>query len=289
MPRIAVATAAGVGDLDEDQPVLEAALAARGIEVDRCVWTDPDVVWQDYPLVVVRSTWDYHEDRDTYLAWIDRVAGLTELENPAFLHHWSTDKRYLRDLEAAAVPVAPTHWIEPGDQLRMPAGEVVVKPAVSAGSLNTGRFADGRGPEAEALVRRLLDEGRAVMVQDYLASIDVRGETGLVFVDGYFLHGFRKGALLEPDTGLVDGLFAREDITPREPTHEERAVAEEALEASPAIAPLYARVDLADGPDGEPVVMELELSEPSLFFAALDRPADPLADAIASRLPPPRP
>jgi len=29
---------------------------------------------------------------------------------------------------------------------------------------------------------------------------------------------------------------------------------------------LYARVDLVDGPDGQPCVMELELVEPNLFL-----------------------
>ncbi len=279
-----MATAAGVGDLDEDQPVLEAALAARGIEVDRCVWTDPDVAWGDYPLVVVRSTWDYHEDRGAFVAWADRVAALTELENPAALLEWNTDKRYLQDLAEASVPVVHTHWIEPGNQLRMPPGDVVVKPSISAGSRNTARFADGQSPEAEALVRRLLADGHTVMVQPYLVSVDDRGETGLVFVEGRYLHGFCKGPILAADAAPTADLFAPEEITPREPTREERRVAQVALEASPAVVPLYARVDVADGPDGEPVVVELEMTEPSLYFGVLDRPADPLADAIASRV-----
>jgi hypothetical protein len=32
-------------------------------------------------------------------------------------------------------------------------------------------------------------------------------------------------------------------------------------------APLYARVDLLPGPDGAPLLLELELAEPSLFLA----------------------
>jgi hypothetical protein len=284
MARIGVATSQGVGDLDEDQPVLEAALAGRGIEVDRCVWDDSSVRWADYPLVVVRSTWDYHLDREAFLAWADAVAAVTDLENSAALLHWNTDKRYLHDLQASAVPVVPCHWIEPGDEVHLPAGEVVVKPSVSAGARNTVRFSDGTSPAAAAMVDRLVAEGHTVMIQPYLASVDDRGETGLVFIEGRFHHGFRKGPVLEPDQAPIEGLFAPEVITPQEPNSAERAVAEAALEASPAVVPLYARVDLADGPDGEPVLIELELTEPSLYFVATGQPADALADAIAHRL-----
>ncbi len=59
------------------------------------------------------------------------------------------------------------------------------------------------------------------------------------------------------------------DITPAEADLARRAI--DAVD-QPI---LYARVDMAPGPDGRPVVMELELVEPSLYFpqcrAALDR------------------
>ena len=35
---------------------------------------------------------------------------------------------------------------------------------------------------------------------------------------------------------------------------------------------LYARVDLIPGPDGEPLLIELELTEPSLFLRQRRRP-----------------
>jgi hypothetical protein len=47
---------------------------------------------------------------------------------------------------------------------------------------------------------------------------------------------------------------------------------------------LYARVDLAPGTDGSPLLMELELIEPSLFFECGPRALERLVDAIGSRL-----
>ncbi len=55
------------------------------------------------------------------------------------------------------------------------------------------------------------------MAQPYLEEIDEHGETGLVFVGGAYSHAFRKGPLLPRDAAPVEGLFAFEHITPREP------------------------------------------------------------------------
>ena len=62
----------------------------------------------------------------------------------------------------------------------------------------------------------------------------------------------------------------------------EREVAEAALAAVAHDGPLlYARVDLVPGPDGAPVVMELELTEPSLFLSTSPGAADRFAQAVA--------
>ena len=47
---------------------------------------------------------------------------------------------------------------------------------------------------------------------------------------------------------------------------------------------LYARVDLIPGPDGEPMLIELELTEPSLFLRQSPGAAERLAEAIIARL-----
>jgi glutathione synthase/RimK-type ligase-like ATP-grasp enzyme len=129
-------------------------------------------------------------------------------------------------------------------------------------------------------VRDLHAEGRTAMVQPYLASVDRRGETALLHVDGAFSHAIGKGPLLARGAAPTDRLFAEETITPRTPTPEERAVAEAVLAAVPADlgAPLYARVDLVEADDG-PVLLELELVEPSMFLRHDPGAADRLAVA----------
>ncbi len=64
---------------------------------------------------------------------------------------WNTDKGYLRELEGAGIPVIPTLWLDPARNLssraihtRLPAqGDFVIKPVVSAGAKDTGRYQAG--------------------------------------------------------------------------------------------------------------------------------------------------
>jgi len=272
--RIALATSADFPDLDEDGPALLEALGRLGVEAGPAVWTDETVDWSTYDLVVVRSTWDYHSRRDEFLAWARRVAPVTRLANPAEVLEWNTDKTYLRALSEAGLPVVPTDWLEPGDTFVPPVqGEYVVKPTVSAGSRDTNRYQAGDHDElALTHASTLLAAGRPVMVQPYLHEIDTAGETALLYFGGELSHAIRKGPLLTPAMAPVSGAYKEEVIVAREPSDAELMVGERVLDALASLAPagradlLYARVDLVPGHDGEPTLMELELTEPSMFL-----------------------
>jgi hypothetical protein len=279
---VAIATCADLPELDSDDRLLLAPLAARGVAAEAAVWDDPDVDWDRYDLVILRSTWDYVPRRDEFLAWTTRVPRLV---NPARVVAWNTDKRYLDELASAGVPAVDTTWVGPDGSWSPPgSGTWVVKPAVSAGSLDTGRY---ELPEqrdlAAAHVRRLRDAGRLVMVQPYLAAVDTRGETALIHLGGAYSHAIRKSPMLTGPDEPGPKLFRPEEITARTPTPAERAVADLALGAVPFPEPLlYARVDLIDGPAGEPLLVELELAEPSLFLGWAPGAADRFATAIAA-------
>ena len=290
--RIALATASEFPELDEDGPVLVGALASRGARAEPAVWTDPDVDWSAYDLVVIRSTWDYAPRRDEFVAWAHRVAAVTRLANPAPVIEWNTDKTYLRALAAAGLPVVPTDWLAPGDTFAPPVhGEYVVKPAVSAGSKDTNRYRAGEHDQVAAThAGALLAAGRTVMVQPYLHEVDAAGETAVLFLGGTYSHAIRKGPLLTAGMEPVAGPYKEEVIQPREPSAREREVAEAVLDALADVAPAprsalpYARVDLVPGLDGEPTLLELELTEPSMFLgddgARGERAAGRFADAI---------
>lgn len=266
MKRVALVTAAQARTLDEDLPPLLKALPNASVEV----WDDPRVDWDAFDLAVVRSTWDYVPRREEFLRWAGRVP---RLANPAPILRWNTDKRYLRELEEAGIPIVPTQWVAPGESFEIRFdGPVVVKPTVGAGAKDAARH-ESPATAAEH-VRRLQVSGRTAMIQPYQADIDRDGETGLVYLGGEFSHAIRKGAILRPDVRYVDGLYAQEEIRPRDPTAAERALAERILARVPGV--LYARVDLAPGP----LLLELELAEPSLFFAFGHGSAERMARAI---------
>ncbi|MGC5017953.1 ATP-grasp domain-containing protein [Micromonospora sp. DT47] len=291
-PRVALVTCDRLAELDPDDRLVLAPLADRGVHTETVVWDDPAVDWAGYHLVVLRSPWDYALRRDEFVAWARTVPALV---NPADVVAWNTDKRYLGELSVAGVPTVPTSWVAPGGSWTPPAtdGEYVIKPAVSAGSQDTGRYdlADLEHRElAAAHVRRLSEAGRHTMVQPYLTAVDTAGETALLFLAGpgglAFSHAIRKGPMLTgPDRG-VEELYKAEEITARTATDDQLAVAEKVLAAVPGGAErlLYARVDLIPGPDGAPVLVELELTEPSLFIGYADGAPDRLADAILTHL-----
>jgi hypothetical protein len=297
--RVALATCSDLPALSVDDKPLVPALADRGVDAEPAVWDDPSVDWAAYDLVVVRSTWDYAPRHDEFLAWADTVP---RLANPAEVLRWNTDKSYLRVLEAASVPVIPTVWLDPARHFskravhtRMPAfGDFVVKPVVSAGAKDTGRY-QPVSAQSRALAithtMELLDSGRWVMIQPYVASVDSAGETCLTFVDGQFQHAARKNALLtgpsQPTKGL--GLYLEEKMSPVAATRDQLDVASKALDVATRELGLdepllYARVDLVTGEDG-PLVIELELTEPSLWmqYSGPTPTLTRFADAIAAR------
>jgi hypothetical protein len=294
MPAVLLATCAAFPAGDEDGDVLVTALAAEGIDARWAAWTDPDVDWTA-GLVVLRSTWDYTLHRDSFLDWIDR---LPRVANGAAVVHWNSDKTYLHDLGAAGLPTVPTIFAAPGENdplagedfaVALKSGEVVVKPSVGAGSRGVGRFSVERADAARRHAAELLAAGRTVLVQPYVEAVDTAGETALVYVDGRFSHAIRKGPMLPPGAAhpLQDrSVFVEENIRPREPSPEELQVGGRVVDFVRnrfGADQLYARVDLLPSPAG-PAVVELELTEPSLFLnEGGNEPARTLAAAIAAR------
>lgn len=278
-PRVALVTCAAHADLDPDDRPLVAALAEHGVTATAEVWDDPAVAWDGFDLVVLRSPWDYTDEADGFVAWCRSVP---RLANPVEVVAWNVDKRYLGELAAAGVPVVPTTYLAPGEAMGpLSEGEVVVKPTVSAGSRDTLRLSDRAAIDQH--LSHIHASGRTAMVQPYLPAVDEAGETACVFIGGRYSHAARKGPLLPLGRSLVDGLYAPEEMSAREATVDELEVAHAALAAVPGGPDLlYARVDLLLDPHGRPVVLELELVEPSLFLA-IGNAHQRLADAIVAR------
>ncbi|MGD8376249.1 MAG: hypothetical protein PVF68_08915 [Acidobacteriota bacterium] len=250
---------------DADAAPLLQALGEAGIRAAIRAWDDPAVDWTATRLAVLRSAWNYPRHHREFLRWADATASVTRLWNPLSVVQWNTHKGYLLDLERRGVPVVPTVLLPAGGpaslaRIRAERGwkDVVVKPAVSASSYRTRLV---RAGEAEAGERHLsaLAAVRDALVQPYVGSVERHGERALVWIDGELTHAVRKAPRFHGQEERVhDEAVA---IAPAEAVLAARALA--AIDGPL----LYARIDQAPGPDGEPLLMELELVEPSLYLA----------------------
>lgn len=257
---LALVTCRAALGLDTDLPLLQRELPEASV----VAWDDPAVDWGACSVAIVRSTWDYHTRRDDFLRWARHVSDVSTLWNPVDVIEWNTDKRYLAELAGNGVPVVPTTFVADDGETDPDefVGDVVVKPSVGAGSNGVFR-SRGDATAASEHARRLLAHGLTVMVQPYLADVETSGETGLVYVGGAFSHAFRKSAILAEPVEFEGDLMAVESSFPHLATDVERALGERVVGLLPETA--YARIDLLPTADG-PVLLEVELTEPSLFL-----------------------
>jgi glutathione synthase/RimK-type ligase-like ATP-grasp enzyme len=289
MTRVALATCRQLPHLDDDEAPLMRALEARGVPYVVAPWDGGDAPFVDSGLTVIRSTWDYTDRLEDFLAWADRIEAAGRLENRARIVRWNTHKSYLLELAREGVAVVPTVLLEKGStaSLRGVLEErgfikgAVVKPAVSAGSRDTLRV---RGldtawiAEGQALLAARLPE-RDMLVQPFVEGIE-GGELSLIYIDGAFSHAVNKRPRRDDFRSQPEFGSRVERV---EPQQLERAAAEEILRIVGGPL-LYARVDFVTGDDGRPWLMELELVEPSLYLGQDEAAAPKLAAAIARRL-----
>jgi glutathione synthase/RimK-type ligase-like ATP-grasp enzyme len=270
---------------DGDDDALLAALERRGVEAVPVVWDDPGVDWARFDLVVIRTTWDYDERRDEFVAWAERVEAVTPLQNPADVVRWNTHKGYLMELEERGVPVVPTAWLGAGDEVDLAAlaasrrwAAVVVKPAIAAGSRGL-RVVDTHPGDGQAALDALV-ASHDVMIQPLLRRVATDGELSIVCLDGRYSHAVRK-LPREGDLRIQVEFGGR--YVPETPPDDLVALAEWVVESTGHDL-LYARVDLVPADDGTWQVGEVEATEPSLYLDRVDGAADRAASAIVGRL-----
>ena len=284
--RVALAAAAAYPDLLEEGPLLIGALADVGLAAETVVWNDPGVRWMDYDLVLANGIWDNIRHVEEFVRWTEMVErdGVRVVNSPTTLR-WNLDKRYLRQLAAAGVPVVSTTWVEHPSALELD-GEVVVKPTISGGGHHTARYQPHEHDAARRHVEDLLASGRVAMVQPYQPAVDEEGEVGLIFLGGTFSHAIHKDPMIRRGAGPVDDLIDNQVVVPTTPTDHQVGLGRQAVAAAEAILgpTTYARVDTVAGAGGEPLLLELELLDPLLFFAWQPDKVGGLARILADRV-----
>jgi glutathione synthase/RimK-type ligase-like ATP-grasp enzyme len=217
---------------------------------------------------------------------VEEVAAVTTLHNSKEIIAWNSEKSYLKDLEVAGMPVAPTEWFERGETVDL--ARVMqergwesgfIKPLVGAVASDTHRLRAGEDSVREAegfLNARLIDQ--AMMLQPYLSRVETEGEVSVMLIDGEPTHSVQKLAVAG-DYRVQDEHGGTDHLVCLDPSLV--ALSQRALSVAPGEEPpLYARVDFLFDDEGGAVVNELELVEPMLFFQHHPIAAAVFADAI---------
>lgn len=289
MPLVLLVTSSNWPAGEPGAPALDAALAARGLESRWVVWDDPAVDWSAADLVAVRSTWDYIERHEEFVAWARRVDGGTRLLNGAEVFAWNVDKAYLTGLGdgLAVVPTRTAGTVpELADGVRE-FGTAVVKPRVGAGGAGVLVVDDPADPRlgTEVQDHPELPPGRGPwVVQPLVESVRTEGETSVFVLDGR-------------PVSQVDKLPVGREIRVHEhfggasrPVPLRAEAADLALAATAAAERVvgrsldYGRVDMMRLADGTLAVSELEVTEPGLYLDVLPANAEPFADLVVARL-----
>ncbi|GAA0870760.1 ATP-grasp domain protein [Brevundimonas basaltis] len=263
---------------------LATALSEAGITAEAAPWIDhvEDASGlTGYPLVLPLLAWGYHRDHPRWLlgckTWA--AAGVRML-NPPSVIGWNSDKSYLGRLADKGVPIPETLWVESmvqGDADaafdRFGTDTIIVKPRVSGGAWKTLRVSRG-----EALTDA--PDGPS-MIQPYLPSIETEGETSLLFFGGALSHAVNK----RPVTGefRIQVQYGGKYQALAEPPAGAMALARQTLAAIDEDL-LYARIDMARGPDGGWLLMEAELIEPDFYLGSAPEGGARFAEAVKARL-----
>lgn len=263
-----------------DDRFLVERMRARGHRVSLRIWNHDR--FDDADAVVLRSCWDYHLDSLGFRRWLDSLAERRiRCFNSPTLARWNQDKVYLQELADRGVALPKTAFVPHGTNLSLrhcleehQIESAVVKPMVSMGGWETWRTQRIPSEAAEAHFHTL-SRTHDLLVQEFAAEVLTEGELSLVYFAGTFSHALRK----RPASGEFRIHTEHGGhVAPFEPDAILRACAERAIAAAPEPA-LYARVDLVPSPRG-PLLMELELIDPELFFRLDPAAADRLIDAL---------
>lgn len=253
--------------LNEDDQLIQ-FLKSKELNVEKVIWNNPQVVWENFDLVILKSPWDYFDLIEDFYQWLNKLKSQNiKLLNPVDTIQWNADKHYLKDIENVGLPVARSIFLEKGANIELKdyfdefsSEKLIVKPAVSGGSKNTFKVTSENVTMVNHQLNMLLKK-EAFIIQPFLREIEDTGEWSFLFFGGEFSHALLKKA--KPGDFRVQHAFGG-TIHPQHPSTGLLATAKKYVDQF-ASGCLYARVD-GVLVNNEFQLMELELIEPYLFL-----------------------
>jgi len=283
--RVCFVTSQSIGDdahSDPDIPYLNDAAERAGLIAQWCAWEDDAVNWDAFDLVIMRSPWNYVKELSRFQKWLSTFPAPQKLWNPRDVIQWNMNKAYLRELANDGFAVVPTLYVDSIDDVDAAiracpvfddGEEIILKPAISAGSYLTGRFSRTHS-DVLSFAYGILEKTGTLMIQPAIPSVAANGELSCVFFGSEFSHSFRKGPILAANGGFIDSTYSEKisGETVPEAVMELATALHGHLTAKQPL--LYARYDMVVTNAGSPMLLEAELFEPSFFFATSPQSAD---------------
>jgi hypothetical protein len=287
MSSVAFVTYRDLPHLTSEDQLVCSYLQRNGVKTQAVIWDAPNVAWNTYDAVVIRSCWDYHLQPGAFLAWLAALEHLqAPLWNPAPILRWNLHKSYLRDLHDQGVAIPPTCWLDRGSRAIL--GDLfadlgwenaVIKPAISATAHQTWRTTRTQALHDQPHFAAHLQHAD-MLVQQFMESVVTDGEWSFVFFQKQYSHAVLKKAKAG-DFRVQDDFGGTVEVA--SPGIELIEQAEQIINciSDPL---LFARVDGIER-DGQLVLMELELIEPFLFLKSHPNAIERFAQAILTALP----
>lgn len=268
----------------DDQPLAD-ALEARGVGVTPVPWTELDpYALVDAPPILLRSTWDYHRVPTMFRTWLEALEDSgRQTFNPPPVARGNVDKIYLKDLDTAGISIPRTRWLDRVDPASIDLvldeeswTSAVLKPRIAATAYGTFLVEGGTSLSDDEL---LPARGSGAMLQELIPEVAERGEISLVFLGGRFSHAVVKRA--KPGDFRVQKDFGGK-VEVAIPSPAVLSFADDVMTHVPSTC-IYARVDVVESSRG-PILMELELIEPELYFLLVPEAAHRFAGLIVDQL-----
>lgn len=245
-------------------------LEKLGWSVEEVSWRAKNTDWNQFDVVIIRSTWDYQDDPALFLDVLEAIEkSSAQLENSLESVKWNIDKTYLQELEKKGIEIVPSLWRNQfhNEEIHsffeeFDTDEIIIKPTVSANADNTFRISIAEKSQYLNQLTKVFTE-RSFLVQPFMDGIIQEGEFSLFFFGETYSHtvlktpkpsdfrvqeehGGRLKLVKNPEKGLLNS--ARKLLEKIDPL------------------PLYSRMDYVRTNNNSFALMEIELIEPSLYF-----------------------
>lgn len=267
--------------LKEDRLVMDGLekLNLRTIKKD---WNDTNFNWSSTKSAIFRSTWDYFDQFSNFRNWLELVKEQCYLINPYEQINWNLDKHYLLDLQKLDLPIVESVFVSKKTQLNLETiskiknwKDIVIKPTISGAARHTYHL---KNDEIKKFQDKWLSltNNEDFMVQEFQKNILSTGEIAVMFFGGEYSHSVLKKAK-KGDFRVQDDFGGSVEII--NPSLEIIELAKKTVKSLKTM-PLYARVDIIFDNGCNPVISELELIEPELWFRFKEESAYKLAEIV---------